>query len=139
VRARSFVAVAVLSGVLAGVFALALALTTHISGLSPRPAEAASRVKVTVNCMGTPEVTRVTNNTRHRIKVGSVGSIYRPRSNEPFHVGRTLRRGSTISFENGYEANHSVLTHQYIYENDVGSREGARVRTSIGRFADRCG
>jgi hypothetical protein len=33
-----------------------------------------------------------------------------------------------------------VLTRQYIYNNDVGRREGARVTTASGaRFVDRCG
>jgi len=33
----------------------------------------------------------------------------------------------------------NVLTRQYIYNNDVGRREGARVRTSVGPIVDRCG
>jgi hypothetical protein len=32
----------------------------------------------------------------------------------------------------------SVLANQYVFNSDVGSKEGARVGTSIGRFADRC-
>jgi len=31
-----------------------------------------------------------------------------------------------------------VLTKQYIYENDVGSKEGAKVTTSVGRFVGKC-
>ena len=107
-------------------------------GLAVRPADAASRVKVTARCDGNPEKVIVENNTRHRIKVKRVGSIYQPRSNEPFRVDRTLRRGRTITFESGPAANHNVLTHEYIFNSDVGSKEGARVATSVGRFADRC-
>jgi hypothetical protein len=32
----------------------------------------------------------------------------------------------------------SVLDHQYVFNSHVRSKEGARVGTSIGRFADRC-
>jgi hypothetical protein len=32
----------------------------------------------------------------------------------------------------------SVLALQYVFNSDVRSKEGARVGTSIGRFADRC-
>ena len=122
--------------------ALALALTMVGSaqerGISSAPAEAASRVNVTARCDGNPEKVIVKNNTRHRIKITKVGSIYQPRSNEPFRVDRTLRRGRTITFESGPDANHNVLTRQYIFNSDVGSKEGARVATSIGRFVDRC-
>jgi hypothetical protein len=107
-------------------------------GLAVSPAEAAARVTVTARCDGNPERVLVSNNTRHRIEVRRVTSIYQPRSNEPFHVDRTLRRGRTITFQSGPAANHNVLTRQYIFNSDVGSKEGARVATSIGRFADRC-
>jgi hypothetical protein len=122
--------------------ALALALTMVGSaqehGISSTPAEAASRVNVIARCDGNPEKVIVENNTRHRIKVKRVGSIYQPRSNEPFRVDRTLRRGRTVTFESGSAANHNVLTKQYIFNSDVGSKEGVSVATSIGRFGDRC-
>lgn len=122
--------------------ALALALTMVGSaqqrGISSAPADAAARVNVTARCDGNPERVLVTNNTRHRIKVKRVGSIYRPYDFEPISVNRTLRRGRTITFESGPAANHNVLTKQYIFNSDVGTREGARVATSIGRYGDRC-
>lgn len=72
--------------------------------------------------------------------IKKVGSIFQPRSNEPFTVNRTLRGNRAIRFESGSGANQNVLTGQYIYSNDVGSREGARVTTGSGaRFVDRCG
>jgi hypothetical protein len=49
-----------------------------------------------------------------------------------------MRRGRSITFESGPTANRHVLTKQYIFNSDVGTREGARVATSVGRFADRC-
>lgn len=70
--------------------------------------------------------------------VKKVGSIYRPRDNEPFRVRVKVRPGRSVAFESGSGASGRVLTGQYIYENDVGRKEGARVVTSIGRFTDRC-
>ena len=123
--------------VLAGLLVLALALTTDVRGISPRPAEAAG-VNVSVACKSNPEKTRVENNTNHRVTVKKVGSIHQPRSNEPFRVNVRLRAHRTITFESGYAANSHVLTRQYIFNSDVGSKEGARVATSIGRYVDRC-
>ena len=137
VRPLSLVLLASLVGVLTLVVLLG-PVSSH-GGLAVRPADAAARVSVTARCDGDPEKVVVTNNTRHRIKIQKVGSIYQPRSNEPFRVDRTLRRGRSVTFEAGPAANHNVLTHQYVFNSSVGSKEGARVRTSIGLFGDRCG
>jgi hypothetical protein len=123
--------------VLAGLLVLALALTTDVRGISPRPAEAAG-VNVSVDCKSNPEKTRVENNTNHRITVKKLGSIHQPRSNEPFRVNVALGRGQSVTFESGYDANSRTLTRQYIYDNEAGRKEGARVRTSVGGFVDRC-
>ena len=114
---------------------------TSERGLSPHPAQARPpALTVTVACKATPEVTRVENNRNRKITIKKVGSIYQPRSNEPFTVNRTLRAGAVIRFESGYDADQNVLTNQYIYNNEVGSKEGARVTTASGaRFVDRCG
>ena len=136
-RSLSLVFLASLVGVLtlAGLFGP----VSPERGLAVRPAEAAPRVLVTARCDGNPERVIVENNTRRRIEVRRVTSIYQPRSNEPFRVDRTLRRGRSITFQSGPAANRNVLTKQYIFNSDVGAREGARVATSLGRFADRCG
>jgi hypothetical protein len=109
-------------------------------GITPRLAEAAPAVGVNVNCTSNPEKTAVTNNTNKPIRVKKVSSIYKPRPGvEPVPVNRTLKPDKSITFESGSKANGSnALTRQYIYENDVGSREGARVFTSVGRFIDKC-
>jgi len=97
-------------------------------------------LKVTVACKATPEKTRVENNRHRAITIKTVGSIYRPYSYEPFRVDRRLRAGRTVTFESGSGANTNKLTGSYIYNNDVGSKEGARVVTKSGtRFTDRCG
>jgi hypothetical protein len=108
-------------------------------GIAPRLAEAAPAVQVNVNCTSNPETTAVTNNTNKPIKVKKVSSIYKPRPGvEPVPVNRTLKPDKSITFESGQKADSNILTKQYIYENDVGSREGARVFTSVGRFIDKC-
>ncbi len=89
-------------------------------------------------CESNPERTRVANNTNHRITVKKVGSIYRPYSEEPFRVNVRLGRGESVTFESGDDANSRTLTRKYIYNNDAGNKEGARVRTSVGGFVDRC-
>ncbi len=122
---------------------LALSLTmfapTSELSVSPRPADAATpAVTVSVSCKSTPEVTRVKNNRSRSITISTVGSIYQPYSYEPVRVNRSLGGGRTITFESGSGANTNKLTGSYIYNNDVGSKEGAKVSTSVGGFSDRC-
>src|SRR5215217_8967613 len=109
--------------------------------LSPQPAQARlPALTVTVACKATPEKTHVKNNRGRAITIKTVGSIYQPYSYEPFRVDRSLGGGNSITFESGTGANNHVLTKSYIYNNDVGSKEGARVVTKTGsRFVDRCG
>jgi hypothetical protein len=136
VRSLSLVFLASLVGVLTVV--IFLGPVSSEGALSVRPVEAAARVTVTARCDGNPERVIVANNTRRRIEVRRVGSIYRPYDFEPITVNRTLRRDRSITFQSGPAANRNVLTKQYIFNSSVGSREGARVATSVGRFADRC-
>src|SRR5215211_6079516 len=134
------------TALLVAVVMAALVLTMTASPLSqreisPEPAQARlPALTVTVACKATPETTRVKNNRNRAITIKNVGSIYQPRSNEPFRVDRRLGGGNSITFESGSGANHNTLTGAYIYSNDVGSREGARVTTGSGtRFVDHCG
>src|SRR5215204_4288489 len=110
-------------------------------GLSPEPAQARPpALTVTVACKATPETTRVKNNRNRSTTIKTVGSIYQPYSYEPFRVDRRLGGGRSITFESGSGANQNKLTGSYIYNNDVGSKEGARIVTNTGaRFVDRCG
>jgi len=95
---------------------------------------------VSVACKDTPERTYIKNNRNRAITIKTVGSLYRPYSYEPFRVNRRLGGGKSVTFESGTGANHNKLTGSYIYNNDVGSKEGARVVTRLGaRFVDRCG
>jgi hypothetical protein len=124
--------------------ALVLTMTSGAvskQGLSPKPAQARlPALTVSVACEATPERTRVKNNRNTAITIKTVGSIYRPYSYEPFRVDRRLGGGKSVTFESGSGANRNKLTGSFIYNNDVGSKEGARVvRSSGAPFVDRCG
>ena len=128
-------------GVVMSALVLAMLGPASERGLSPDPAQARTpALTVTVACKATPETTRVKNNRNRSITIKTVGSIYQPYSYEPFRVDRRLGGGKSITFESGSGANHNKLTGSYIYNNDVGSKEGAKVVTKTGtRFDDRCG
>jgi hypothetical protein len=130
-----------LVGALVAALVFAMAGPASERGLSPDPAQARPpALTVTVACKATPETTRVKNNRNRAITIKTVGSIYQPYSYEPFRVDRRLAGGRSITFESGSGANQNKLTGSYIYNNDVGSREGARIVTSTGaRYVDRCG
>src|SRR5215203_3377280 len=130
-----------ISAVMAALMLTMTAGPVSHQGLSPQPAQARTpALTVTVACKATPETTRVKNNRSRAITIKTVGSIYQPFSYEPFRVDKRLGGGNSITFESGSGANNHVLTGYYIYNNDVGSQEGARVVTKSGsRFVDRCG
>jgi hypothetical protein len=124
--------------------ALALTMTAgplSKQGLSPQPAQARlPALTVTVACKATPERTHIKNNHNRAITIKTVGSIYQPYSYEPFQVNRKLGGGNSVTFESGSGANQNKLTGSFIYNNDVGSKEGARIVTGSGAlFVDRCG
>lgn len=106
-------------------FVYALTMLAPSGPVAPRPAEAATpAVTVTVGCYTNPETTPVKNNRSYAITVRSVGSIYRPRTNEPFYINYRIAADRTITLQTGYSASSNVLTRQYIYENTVGMTEG---------------
>jgi hypothetical protein len=137
-RTAPSMAMIAIAFLLASALALALTMVGSAQERGISSAGAASRVGVTAKCDGNPEKVIVKNNTRHRIKIKKVGSIYRPYDYEPKTFNKILGRGQTATFESGPAANHNVISKQYIFNSDVGSREGARVATSIGRYVDRC-
>ena len=99
---------------------------------------AAAPVTVTLNCATNPETTRIRNNDPSRaVVVRSVGSLYQPRSDEPFAVGRTLAPGAGVTFESSAAADANVLSWRYIYSDGVHA-EGARVVTSAGTVSASC-
>ena len=95
---------------------------------------------VRVDCYSDPERVVVRNTRPYAILITSVGSIYDPYKFEPVDVSYRLAPGATVTFESGHRAERHVLTRYYIFNNDVGAREGARVGTQYyGTFSDRCG
>jgi hypothetical protein len=109
-------------------------------GIGTGLAEAAPAVEVVVDCDSNPESTQVRNNTNRAIKIRTVGAIYRPYTFEPFVVNRSLEPNRTVTFQSGSEAKgRNELTNAYIYNSDVvDTKEGARVRTSVGTSIDKC-
>ena len=91
---------------------------------------------ISLSCYTSPERTTIHNGTSHAITIDSVGSTYKPRSNEPFSVDKHLSAGASITYQTGSGAKHNVLTHQSIYDNN--GKDGARVKTSIGTFKKHC-
>ncbi len=128
---------------LASLVSASALMATFVVASAPTAVEAATpALRVTVNCYSNPERTVVHNNRSKAITIKTVGSIYRPYSNEPFAVYKRLAPGATVTFLSGYGASSSnsrTLTRQYIYNNEVGSSEGARVKDTNGNsYTDRC-
>jgi hypothetical protein len=103
---------------------------------------AAPLLSIHVYCSANAERTVVHNNKGYALTIKQVGSIYRPHSGEPFQVNRLIGAHKSITFYSGSRAkttNKNTLTRQFIYSNNVGTREGARVRTTNGHsYSDRC-
>ena len=123
---------------IAGVVAI-----TSLSTIAAQPTEAATpALSVHVYCYSNPERVVVHNNRSRAITIASVGSIYQPYSYEPVHVGYRLGAGKTVTFYAGNGASASnprTLTRNYIFNNSVGTAEGARVVRANGTvYRDRC-
>jgi hypothetical protein len=109
---------------------------------TPRPTATPApivRVVVSVNCYSNPELTTISNGGNVSVTIYSVGSIYLPRSAEPYVVNRTLSPGQKVTYQTGSAATGSnALTPLYIYADAAGADEGARVKTNKGTFDRRC-
>ncbi len=95
---------------------------------------------ITLDCFSSREKTTIRNNRSTTVTIRTVGSLYKPYSNEPFSVNRKLAAGKSVTYYTGSGASYSVstaLTRRNIYNNAVSS-EGARVTSSVGTFAKRC-
>ncbi len=120
-----------------------LALSVVVVGLpfvGPSTADAATGLTVTVDCYSSKERVTIKNTRSATVTIKTVGSLYKPRSNEPFTVNRKLAAGKSVSYYTGSGASASsayTLTRQSIFSNDVAS-EGVRVTSSVGTFSKRC-
>jgi hypothetical protein len=121
------------------VFALVgvMATATAAPAIGATPA-----LSVTAYCYSNPERVVVRNNRTYAITIRTVGSIYQPRSNEPFYKTVKLYPGKSVTFYSGYAASSTssrTLTRAYIFANNVGTTEGARVVATTGYArTDRC-
>ena len=97
----------------------------------------AAAISIRLGCYSDPEVVTITNNRTERIFIASIAPIYRPQSNETFEVDRRLNAKAIITFHSGPNATRNVLTRQFIFNNDVGRREGVVVVTSAVAFLKR--
>ncbi len=120
-----------------------LALAVVAVGLpivGPSTAEAATGLTVTLDCYSSRERVTIKNTRSATVTIRTVGSLYKPRSNEPFTVNRKLAAGKSVSYYSGSGASASsayTLTRQSIFNNDIAT-EGVRVTSSIGTFSKRC-
>jgi hypothetical protein len=132
--------IALRRGLLGGALILAVA-TIGLPFVGPSTADASTpALTVTVACFSNPERVTIKNNRSATVTIRTVGSLYKPRSNEPFSVSRKLGPGKSVSFYAGGAASSSsanTLTRQYIFNNDISS-EGVRVTSSVGTFSRRC-
>jgi hypothetical protein len=124
-------------------FLTVMALVGVIAAATVAPALATTpALSVTAYCYSNPERVVVHNNRTYAITIRTVGSLYQPRSNEPFYVYVKLYPGRTVTFYSGYAASSTssrTLTRQYIFNNNVGTTEGARVVATSGYIrTDRC-
>lgn len=99
-------------------------------------------IGLTVQCTGSPERTTLTNNTDTTLRLSQLdlGTIYQPRTNEPFVLsigGATLAPGASITFYSGTNAPDPRLTGQFIYD-DTDPSEGARLSTPYGALTVSC-
>lgn len=107
---------------------------------APTVHAATPSLTVTVDCYSSREKTTIRNNRSTTVTIRTVGSLYKPYSNEPFSVNRKLAAGKSVTYYTGSGASYSVsttLTRRNIYNNTVYS-EGARVTSSVGTFTRRC-
>jgi hypothetical protein len=115
--------------------ALVAILIAFASPAAASPVETAA-VTISLSCNSNPERATLTNNRGHSLVIYSVGSTYAQRSGEPYHVNRTVAAHKAITYQSGSNASKHVLTHQFIYNDDV--RDGVRFKTSIGNFVRHC-
>jgi len=103
------------------------------------PPPAAGDVKVTLNCTGNPEMTRIDNLGSVPLTVTSVGSIKDPGANEPVAVNRTLGPGKTVIYRSGIGATSgTILTTSFLFDDAAGDAEGVRLATNAGTIEKRC-
>ena len=99
-----------------------------------------SDIKITLNCWGDPETTRIDNTGDAAIKILSITSLADPTGDEPYPLDRTLGAGRTVIYRSGPGATSgTILTTNNLYVGTMSPDEGVRVETSVGAVEADCG
>lgn len=104
----------------------------------PPPPPTGESFTVELVCGGSPEQTIITNTGTAPITIATITSIDQPRpGEEPFAVSRTLAPGESVTFTTGPGATGpDALAGNTIYDNAIGTNEGARVTTENGTIRE---
>lgn len=98
-----------------------------------------SDIKVTLNCWGNPETTRIDNTGDAEITIISVTSLADPTGDEPYVVNRKLGAGRTVIYRSGPGATTgSILTNNNLYVGTLSPNEGVHIETSVGAVEAEC-
>ena len=92
-----------------------------------------SKLQVSINCTGVPETTTIKNVGEGTVTLSRLTSLYNAGGGEPFALNRQLAPGATITFSTGTGTGANKLSNQFIYNDDAGDVEGARVTVSTGK------
>lgn len=110
-------------------------LTTDIGVIEQRcaPKPLPSKLTVSIDCQGVPETTTIKNVGEGTVTLSRLTSLYNAGGGEPFAINRQLAPGQTITFSTGTGTGPNKLSSQFIYNDDAGDVEGARVTVSTGK------
>jgi hypothetical protein len=84
------------------------------------------------------EYVTVSNHSSQAITIQSVGSLYKPRADEPFPRNDRLRPGGSITYEAGSGARSNTLTRESTIFRNTAREEGVQVQTSAGLVTVLC-
>jgi lipoprotein-anchoring transpeptidase ErfK/SrfK len=106
---------------------------------TPTLSTTTSDIKITLNCWGDPETTRIDNLGDAEITIISITSKADPTVDEPYTVNRKLGAGRTVIYRSGPGATSgSVLTTNNLYVGTMSPNEGVHIETSVGAVEADC-
>lgn len=104
----------------------------------PTASDGGGQLKIELDCDATPEEITITNRSNKEVEIEEIGSLFDRDKAEPYNTNETLKRGQSVTFESGEDANGGdKLTGRELFD-DEANKEGAKVNTSIGTFKERC-
>ncbi len=100
---------------------------------------APSDLAIVLSCATNPETIRITNNGAGTIVLTGVGTLFGPRSDEPFALNQQLLPGKSQLYRAGPAATIGVvLTTAYIFANSAYEADGVLFTTSAGDVSKSC-